>query len=319
MSVPACTDEEFVAMFERIGPAETARALGVLLRSVYARRASLEKKLDRKIISPTPARNHLVRRSESHYPARFPIKIYSGVVLVGSDAHYWPGEETCAHRAFVHFSREMAGDIKLVCLNGDVFDGARVSRHPKIGWSKTPTVKEELEAVEQRTTEIEDAAKGSALIWTIGNHDSRFENRLSQQTPEFEDVPGFSLKERFPRWKMVMSAWVNENTVIKHRWKGGLHATLNNTLWAGKSMITGHLHSLRVTPLSDYSGTRFGIDTGTLAEPYGEQFEYTEDNPVNWRSGFIVLTFHRGMLLWPEIVHVLNETEVEFRGQVIEV
>jgi hypothetical protein len=91
-------------------------------------------------------------------------------------------------------------------------------------------------------------------------------------------------------------------------------------LWSGKTIVTGHLHSLRVTPLSDYTGTRYGVDCGTLADPYGPQFtHYTEDNPVNWRSGFVVLTFYRGRLLWPEVVHVIDEGQVTFRGKVYEV
>jgi hypothetical protein len=83
-------------------------------------------------------------------------------------------------------------------------------------------------------------------------------------------------------------------------------------------MVTGHLHSLKVTPYDDYNGTRWGVDTGTLAAKEGEQFvDYTEDNPRNWRSGFAVLTFHKGRLLWPEVVNVRDEEagEVEFRGR----
>lgn len=107
---------------------------------------------------------------------------------------------------------------------------------------------------------------------------------------------------------------------MKHRYKGGLHATHNNTMWAGKTMVTGHLHSLKVTPLTDYNGTRWGVDSGTLAEPYGPQFrDYTETNPLNWRPGFVVLTFQSGQLLDPELVRVRSEGEVVFRGKVIEV
>jgi hypothetical protein len=75
-----------------------------------------------------------------------------------------------------------------------------------------------------------------------------------------------------------------------------------------------------VTPLSDYNGTRWGVDTGTLADPYGEQFaDYTELNPVDWRSGFAVLTFHKGRLLYPELVMVHDEGVIDFRGKLIEI
>lgn len=85
-------------------------------------------------------------------------------------------------------------------------------------------------------------------------------------------------------------------------------------------MVTGHLHSLKVTPYSDYTGIRWGVDTGTLANPYGPQFAYyTEDGPVNWRSGFVVLTIKDRELLWPETVSVLRDGVVCFRGELIDV
>lgn len=102
--------------------------------------------------------------------------------------------------------------------------------------------------------------------------------------------------------------------------KGGIHATHNNTVSSGKTIVTGHLHSLKVTPFNDYNGERFGVDTGTLADAHGPQFvDYLEDNPTNWRSGFAVLTFNNGRLLWPELVHALAPDLVQFRGQVINV
>jgi hypothetical protein len=77
-----------------------------------------------------------------------------------------------------------------------------------------------------------------------------------------------------------------------------------------------------VTPWTDYNGTRFGVDCGTMADPFGPQFrDYMEDNPRNWRSGFAIITFHKGKMLWPEVVHVINEDDglVEFRGKVYKV
>ena len=87
-------------------------------------------------------------------------------------------------------------------------------------------------------------------------------------------------------------------------------------------MLTGHDHMLKVTPLADYWGIRYGVQTGTLAVPYEPQFvHYTEDNPVNWTSGFVILTFRNGKLLWPEVVHVLDEERgtFEFRGELLHV
>jgi hypothetical protein len=85
-------------------------------------------------------------------------------------------------------------------------------------------------------------------------------------------------------------------------------------------MVTGHLHSQKVTPFTDYTGTRWGVDTGCLADPDHAAFtDYTEDAPKNWRSGFAVLTFYKDRLLPPELVTVFDANHVTFRGQVIRV
>lgn len=315
-------DEEFLALFVRFGGPETARQMGISLRNVYKRRQVLERKLDTRILGPNPS-NSYNTRAEVSYPSRLPFQLLDGVLIAGSDAHYWPDEISTAHRGLVHLTREL--QPKLVCLNGDGFDGARISRHPPIGWSQKPTVRQEIDAVEERTDEIRSAAgKSAKLIWTLGNHDLRFENRLADRAPEYEDVRGFSLKEQFPHWQFVVSLWVNNAVVIKHRFKGGIHATHNNALWAGMTMITGHLHSLKVTPLTDYTGTRWGVDTGTLTKPSdetegGPQVDYNEDNPQNHRSGFVVLTFHKGKLLWPEIARAVGDSHIDFRGKLIKV
>jgi hypothetical protein len=80
-------------------------------------------------------------------------------------------------------------------LNSDLLDGARISRHDRIGWQKTHSVKDELEAVQERLGEIERAGKGLKLLRTIGNHDHRFDSRLASQAPEYEGVKGFALAD----------------------------------------------------------------------------------------------------------------------------
>lgn len=307
MAKKTCSDQEFIALFEAHGSKQTAKILNISERSTRRRRQRLEKRHTRIITPPSLTKC-------GAYESRLPIKILDGYVIIGSDAHYWPDEITCAHKALCEVSKKL--QPKVIILNGDVFDGAKISRHPPLGFSYKPSVKDELYAVEQRLDEIEKACKSAQKYWTVGNHDLRFENRLANNAPEFGGIQGFSLADHIPGWKFAMSLWINDLVVVKHRFKGGVHATHNNTLAAGKSIVTGHLHSLKVTPYSDYNGNRFGIDTGTLARPYGDQFDYCEDNPVNWRSGFIVLKFHKGKLLWPEIVHVISDNEYEFRGEV---
>jgi hypothetical protein len=274
--------------------------------------------------SPNGAKTEQTLRLEAdfqkklYHNARKHINVTNGVVLVGSDAHYYPHIISTAHRAFVKFAEELRPEA--VILNGDAFDGGTISRFPRIGWDSKPSVLDELKACDERMGEIEAAARTKKLFWPLGNHDARFETFLASKVPEFQGVDGFHLKDRFPAWTPCWSVWVNDDVVIKHRMRGGANAPRANTLYAGKSTVTGHLHALNATRFSDYNGPRYGVDTGTMADPYGPQFvDYTEDGVCDWASGFAVLTFCDGRLLFPELVMVNGPNSVEFRGQVIRV
>lgn len=255
------------------------------------------------------------------YPGRIIADLKNGTVLVGSDAHYFPGPPSTAHRAFVHFVREHQPDI--IVKNGDVLDMAKISRHPPLGWTKLPDIKDEIEAAQERLGEIEEAAAPhTKKYWPCGNHDSRYEVKLATVAPELVGIKGTSLRDHFPTWEPCWSLFINDNPrglVVKHRFKNGIHATWNNAIHAGRSICTGHLHSQRITPHTSYSGTIWGIDAGCLADPWGPQFAYLEDNPRNWISGFALFTFRDGELMPPELVTVIKPGAVSFRGQLHEV
>lgn len=241
-----------------------------------------------------------------------------GVAVIFSDCHYWPGVISTAHRALVKMLPALRPS--LVVANGDIIDGARISRHPRIGWDNTPKLRDELATAQQRLQEIAGAAQSARLVWPLGNHDARFETFLAAKSPEYEGVPGFTLKEHFPQWEPCWALEIGKSAVVKHRWKGGKTATLKNTIEAGKSLFTGHLHASRVSPYTDYNGTRYGVDGGTMADPLGPQFvNYTEANPLDWRQSFAVATWRNGILLPPELVEVIDETHVAFRGELIKV
>jgi len=317
MPVPACSNKEFVELWETHKSAtKLAEILGVDVRAIHSRRRRIELSKRLPLDSADTRGRHYKHFQPVEHNARRLLEVKDGTVLVFSDAHFWPGVRTTAYRAMLHFIDQL--HPKAIVCNGDAFDGASISRFPRIGWDSKPSVIDELKACKERLGEIEEAAGNARLIWPLGNHDARFETRLAQNAPEFEGVQGFHLKDHFPKWEACWSLWINEDVVIKHRYKNGIHATHNNTIWSGKTIVTGHLHSLKVTPFDDYNGTRWGVDTGTLADPKGPQFvDYLEDNPTNWRSGFIVLTFKDGELLWPEIVRVAGEGKVDFRGHII--
>jgi hypothetical protein len=323
MPAPTVSDGEFIELWNtHRSPAKVAQALGITERNVHYRRRRLEMRNGMRLDASGPqAKSYAHLQTAHQHPQRFDLGILNGEVIVFSDAHFWPGIRTTAFKGLLHLIRNIQPH-GVIC-NGDAFDGASISRFPRIGWDSTPTLVQELKACEANLGEIEDAARSARhnarRIWTLGNHDARFENRLAANAPQYEQVKGFSLKDHFPAWQPCWSVW-NGNTVIKHRYKGGLHATHNNTVNSGVNIVTGHLHSLKVTPFDDYNGTRYGVDTGTLADPLGPQFEnYLEHSPTNWRSGFVLLTYRDGRLMWPEVCKVWGTGFIEFRGQVMDV
>jgi predicted MPP superfamily phosphohydrolase len=307
---PRVNDEEFIKIWKRLGSAAlVAKELDLAIRNVHSRRKRIEERHGVTLNSNDKRSPTFLRRE--HAP-RVDCEMENGVIIVGSDAHYWPGQISTAHKAFVQVIKDLKPE--LVVMNGDLFDGARISRYPQSAWIKLPTVKEELDAVSERLHEVKQAAGSGKTWWCLGNHDMRFDAKLANNASEFEGVPGFTLSDHFPGWNISISLFVNQSLMIKHRFRNGTHATWNNTLYSGVSMCTGHLHRLQATILNDYGGTRWGIDCGTLGETEGDHMHYGEDNPTNHCSGFAVLTIVNGQLLHPEFCVVIDE-KAYFRGK----
>lgn len=319
MPSPAVSEEEFIELWRtHKSSVKISEIIGVSIRKVLTRRRRVEQRRNINLEVEGPKARYYKHLAQVEHTANRSLSVANGTVIVFSDAHFWPGVRTTAFRALVQFIEQMKPSV--IINNGDAFDGASISRFPRIGWQGSPSVIEELTACKDRLGEIEAAAGKAKLFWALGNHDTRFESRLANNVPQFEGVNGLRLSDHFPKWPACWSVLINDSVVIKHRFKGGIHATHNNTIQSGKTMVTGHLHSLKVTPFDDYNGTRWGVDTGTLADPKGPQFtDYLESNPTNWRSGFVLLTFHAGKLLWPEVVRVVDEHHVDFRGAVVRV
>ena len=302
---------EFMSEFSKLGAAAMSAKYGLSVRAIYARRKSIEA-IEGVVVTP-PTRGGHVEQLDRH-PAAITLGIENGHILIGSDSHYWPGIVSTAHKAFLEFAKEYKP--KVIIKNGDEADFPQISRHAPIAWESRPKLSIEIDNLKAMLAEIERTSPTSRRIWTLGNHDSRFETRLATIAPEYANIHGVHLKDNFPKWEPSWAVFVNGDLVIKHRFKSGIHAPHNNAMWAGRSIITGHLHSLKVAPLSDYNGTRWGVDCGTMADPYGPQFyNYTELNPLNWRSGFVLLTFVKGKLMWPETVWVSGPDRIQFRGK----
>jgi len=300
-------------------PERLAERWGVTVRQIYSRRNIIESRYG---ISLPSAFNDRSGRgaADENLPKRGIRREtdVTGTVIVFSDAHFWPGIKTTAFKALVTLIKELKP--KMVVCNGDAFDGARISRHDPIGWENRayplPRVPDEVEAVREAMDEIRVAYRGARHVWNLGNHDIRLARYLAMNASEVEGLLGTSLDDHVRHWDIGWSLMLNGHTMVKHRYNNGIHATYNNTLRAGTTMVTGHLHRLQVTRWADYNGVRWGVDTGTLLEigPDVPQTFYAEDNPAPHGSGFAVLTFDKSkMLLPPELAEVING-RCYFRG-----
>ncbi len=312
------TDEELTEGYKRHNGsvADLARELGTAPRTIHERIAKIEAVTGQRIRFGKGSRVHINRDTRPN-----PIELQDGCIFVASDCHYWPGDPSAAHRAFVKLIGKIGPDIVLV--NGDEFDGASISRHPRNGWEQRPTVAQEVESLRERMGEIKAAAGRAHLLGSYGNHTMRWDTYISAHASGLEGVHGTRFDDIVPAWSYAWAWMVNGHTLIKHRLKGGIHATWNNTAEAQVNTVTGHLHNLRVTPRSTMGptngGNLYGVDAGMLADPWGPQFSYVEAGPRNWRSGFAVLTFKDGVLMPPELCQVVEEDAVWFRGNRIEV
>jgi hypothetical protein len=308
------TDEEFRAAWlaESGHVRNVSVALGITERSAYDRRNKINAKYGWGLQSGGHGNGPI--QPVYNYNPRLMLDGFTGTAVFFSDCHWWPGiSETPAYKALLEVIRQEKP--KLIVGNGDLLDAARISRFGRIGWDMTPKLPDELEEVRARCAEIRHCYRGARLIRTIGNHDIRFDSWLSGKAADFEGIGGFRLSDHLPEWQETMSLWINGHTVVKHRWHNGINAGRNNTLKAGKTMVTGHDHILQATPYSDYNGLRWAVQDGTLAEPQGPQFSYGEDNPTQANSGFAVLTFDRdGSLFDPELCRV-RDGVAYFRGQ----
>lgn len=308
------SDQEFITLWGRLGGAAAmSRETGISHRQILARRRRIE------------ANHNIVLTASQQVEMKEQVfltaEVTDGVIPVASDIHCWHNVNTAGQRAFIKFCKDLNPSI--VVLNGDVFDGAKLSRFPQVEFTKLPSVIEELKACKEYLTKIQQAAPNARLIWVMGNHDQRFIKSLIAAAAEFEGVSGFDIRDHFPLWEFCYRFTINDRqdgmTDFVHNWSGGVNAALANTMKAGCNYITGHTHRLLDRPWNDRTGRRYGIETGTLIEIDGKQSFYVAGRPVDWGQGFPVLTFRNGLLMRPEYVDVLNKTDCCFRGEIFKV
>lgn len=124
-------DNALIEAWERcnFSPAAVARELGTSERNIYARRNAL---IAKGIDLPT-VRASTSPISRSTYKKVINREISDGVVVVGSDAHIWPGPDTIALKALLMVTADLGKAVRMLVANGDWLDGASTNRHDPHG------------------------------------------------------------------------------------------------------------------------------------------------------------------------------------------
>lgn len=242
------------------------------------------------------------------------VPITDGVVVAFGDAHWRSLKQSrsLAHEGLLNLLRHLK-PTHLFAM-GDMMDLAAIGRHGTVMWEDRPTVMDEIGAAQTHLAEIRERAGDPDCIWIRGNHDDRFEKFLSNNAAAFAEMPGARLEDHFSEWDLAWRVDVPGVLVAMHGWHNGIHAAHNNVVKAGLSTITGHTHQLVVRPHQDFTGRRWGIETGTLADPNWPQFAYCLGATQKAAPGFAVLTIRGGRLLQPETAEVVDGV-CWFRGE----
>lgn len=281
---------------------DSATTLNVDRRSVSYRLKLLQERFPNGVPEESPTIKQWA------YPKIVHVKAPNSRWIIGSDLHCWGGPPTVTFQAFIKVAEKLKVDG--IILNGDIIDGARISRHSIPLRSKAPKISREIETAKEWISMLPNA---KYLCWTIGNHDIRLDNYIADNASELDDYI-LSLQDHFPTWRMAYAFEINGTTEIRHRYRSGIHAAWNNTLHSGINIVTGHTHQLSVTAQRDRRGSRYGIETGMMADPDGPQFEYSEGAPSRSQQGFVVLTFdHDGEMMPPETCEMIRGRLI-FRG-----
>ena len=322
---PRCTDQEFIEIWNRHKSVSLVdKELNLAPTNVHTRKRRIEKRHGVRLLTVDPRRpsyDQSMLITADRVEVKLGLK--NGIILAGGDFHFHPSYVPTMHRAMCYLAKKLKPYA--IVWNGDVADFPQISRHPSIGWENYPTVAKELEIMGDRSKEIMDAAPMSKKIWTAGNHDLRFESRLAAMAGEYKGVKGIHLKDHFPEWTPSWFVTVNEgaesHTEIRHREKGGVHASYNNTKESGITMVTGHDHRADVVAYDDRRGRRYGVRHGMGADSCrGPQFvNYLEGKKTNWQAALAVLTYKDGALLFPELALRWDDEAFQFRGEVIKV
>ena len=294
-----------------------ARRLGMAEAVVYKRRRRLEH-AGFSLPGNTDCANPGGGVTPWAYPRQIDTTVPDGLIVAFGDLHSTPLDrrdgDTPAMRLLLAWLAEHGEHVRLLLCMGDVLDASSIGRHPPLGWKDQPSIADEIGAAVHDLDRMQALAPHAERLFTVGNHDERFDRVLAQQAKEFRQVTGMRLQDHLERWRMAWSVRINGDIVATHKRHGGVHAAHNNAMKSGGAhVITGDTHRLTSLVQTGLLGPIYGVETGTLADPFGPQFEYCRGLDPNWQPGFAVLPIVHGELHRPYTVSVFDAPKPRFR------
>ena len=307
--------KEFVDAWAKCGgsPSRVSQHTGLSLRNVYARRTRIER-LHGIALQTVEARGlETAYAPPAHFERRRRFEVADGTVIVFSDPHWLPDHDQVGQNALETLIARLKPQL-IVC-GGDALDGTQIGRwDPTRGHHKQASLREQMDCMVEHFTAIQKVAGKARLAWTIGNHDLRLSRYVAVQAEHLLDMPYTRLEDWAPAWPLSWTVEINAGgpgmTVIRHRNQAGMLHLQGQK--AGCHYVHGHLHKLNVHRLATFAGIRYSVDTGSLADPDSDAFDYAEGGPDH-AQGFAVLTYKDGHLLPPELCEVVRG-QAWFRG-----
>ena len=114
------SDDQFIKIWMELkSPAKVAKHLDMDLRGVNTRRVKLQSKYG--ITLPCTHGNAQYKMTIPEDKVRIKVDMENGVFVVFSDAHYFPGIISTAHRSLLKLLPTIKP--KILIANGDILDG----------------------------------------------------------------------------------------------------------------------------------------------------------------------------------------------------
>lgn len=206
-----------------------------------------------------------------------------------------PHHDPAAVRALIRRIREWKP--RHLILMGDFLDCAsvsRFSRHPD-----TPRLPEEIRLGKALLKQLRDALGTGKVHYLEGNHEKRLVKDLQEHSPGLVGLAGLTIREQLG---LTEKEWcpLEHNSLLHLPGVAAYHGSVVKTR-AGASaqeemqrwgavapvLATGHTHRLAVVSRTDGVGTRWGIETGCLADPAKADYLRT---PGDWQTGWVEVT-----------------------------